>query len=52
MKFAVSRVFLPGNRVADLLGAKEADERTMNHTPVDMPFRDAVMVLNAEVICR
>lgn len=52
MKFTASRVFLLGNLVADLLGAKEADDRTMSHSPIDMPFRNALMVLGAVVVFR
>jgi hypothetical protein len=50
MKLALKIFFLPGDLVADLLGATEADDRTMIRTMVDMLFWNAVVVIGAVVI--
>jgi hypothetical protein len=50
MKLALRIFFLPGDLVADLLGATKADDRTMIRTMVDMLFWNAVVVIGAVVI--
>ena len=40
---------LPGNVVADMLGASEADDRTMIRTLVDILFWNVVVVVGAVV---
>lgn len=45
MKHAAKLFFLPGNLVADLVGATKADDRTMIRTMVDMLFWNTVIVL-------
>ena len=50
MKLALKIFFLPGDLVADLLGATAADDRTMIRTMVDMLFWNAVVVIGAVVI--
>jgi hypothetical protein len=52
MKFALTLFFLPGNLVADLLGAKQADDRMMIRTLIDMLFWNLVVVLGAAAIFR
>ncbi len=49
MNFATRVFFLPGDLVANLLGATEADDRTMIRTLVDMLFWNAVIVVGALV---
>ncbi|HVZ06561.1 hypothetical protein [Rhodopila sp.] len=50
MKLALKVFFLPGNLVADLLGATESDDRAMIRTLIDMLFWNAVIVIGAVVI--
>jgi hypothetical protein len=50
MKLALKLFFLPGNLVADLLGATEVDDRTMIRTLIDMLFWNAVIVVGALVV--
>lgn len=50
MKFAANLFFLPGNLVADLLGAKQEDDRIMIRTLIDMLFWNVVVVVGALVI--
>jgi hypothetical protein len=50
MKFALKVFFLPGDIVADLLGATQSDDRVMIRTLVDMLFWNAVVVIVALVI--
>lgn len=38
---------LPGNTIADLLGAAEADDRSMIRTMIDMLFWNIVIVICA-----
>lgn len=50
MKLAAKLFCLPGNLVADRLGATKADDRTMIRTMVYMLFWNAVIVIGAVVI--
>lgn len=50
MKRAAKIFFLPGDLVADLLGATKDDDRAMIRTLVDMLFWNFVVVLVAMVI--
>ena len=50
MKFALKVFFLPGDIVADFLGATQSDDRVMIRTLVDMLFWNAVVVIVALVI--
>ncbi len=50
VKLASKLFFLPGNLVADLLGATNADDRTMIRTLIDMLFWNVVIVTAAVVI--
>jgi hypothetical protein len=50
MKFALSLFMLPGNLVADLLGATKSDDRVMIRTLIDMLFWNVVIVVGAVVI--
>jgi hypothetical protein len=50
MKLPSKLFFLPGNLVADLLGATKADDRAMIRTMIDMLFWNAVIVIGAVVI--
>lgn len=50
MKLAWKLFFLPGNFVADLLGATKADDRTMIRTMINMLFWNVVIVICAVVI--
>jgi hypothetical protein len=52
MKVALSIFLLPGNLVADLLQAKNADDRMMIRTLVDMLFWNVVVVVGAVAIFR
>ena len=50
LQFVMKLFLLPGNLVADLLGAAESDDRAMIRTMVDMLFWNAVVVIGAVVI--
>ena len=50
MKLASKLFFLPGNLVANRLGATEADDRMMIRTLIDMLFWNFVIVVGALVI--
>jgi hypothetical protein len=50
MKFALKLFFLPGDTVANLLGATQSDDRVMIRTLLDMLFWNAVLVIVALVI--
>jgi hypothetical protein len=50
MMFAMKLFFLPGNLVANLLGATEVDDRAMIRTMIDMLFWNIVVVVCAVVI--
>ena len=50
MKLAFKLFTLPGNLVADLLGAAQSDDRTMIRTLIDMLFWNVVVVVGALVI--
>ncbi len=50
MKLALKLFFLPGELVANLLGATEDDDRTMIRTLIDMLFWNAVVITGALVI--
>lgn len=50
MKIAKRIFFLPGDIVADLLGATKADDRAMIRTMVDMLFWNLVIVLGVVVV--
>jgi hypothetical protein len=52
MKLAVKLFFLPGDLVADFLGATKADDRAMIRTLIDMLFWNVVLVLGAVMIFR
>ncbi len=47
MKLALKLFLLPGECVANLLGAKQEDDRAMIRTMVDMLFWNAVVVIAA-----
>jgi hypothetical protein len=49
MKLALKLFLLPGECVANLLGATQADDRAMIRTMVDMLFWNAVVVIAALV---
>jgi hypothetical protein len=49
---ALKLFFLPGDLVADLLGATEDDDRMMIRTLIDILFWNAVVVIGAVVIFR
>jgi hypothetical protein len=50
MKLALKIFFLPGDLVATLLGATEADDRTMIRTLIDMLFWNLVIIVSAMAI--
>jgi hypothetical protein len=50
MKFATKLFFLPGDLVANLLGATESDDRMMIRTLIDMLFWNVVIVVGSVVI--
>lgn len=50
MKRASKLFFLPGNLIADLLGAMETDDRAMIRTLIDMLFWNVVIVIGAVVV--
>jgi hypothetical protein len=50
MKLALKLFFLPGDLVANLLGATESDDRVMIRTLIDMLFWNVVVVVCAVVI--
>ena len=50
MKLAMRLFFLPGDLVANLLGATDADDRTMIRTMIDMLFWNLVVVCGAAVL--
>lgn len=50
MNLGLSLFFLPGNLVADALGATAADDRTMIRTLIGMLFWNLVIVLVAVVV--
>jgi hypothetical protein len=50
MKLALKIFLLPGECVANLLGATNAEDRTMIRTMVDMLFWNAVVVLCVAVV--
>jgi len=52
MKFALKIFFLPGDFVADLIGAIAEDDRMMIRTLIDMIFWNLVVVIGAVVIFR
>jgi hypothetical protein len=52
MKFALKIFFLPGDFVADLIGATAEDDRMMIRTLIDMIFWNLVVVIGAVVIFR
>ncbi len=47
MKLASRLFFLPGDLIANLLGATQEDDRTMIRTLIDMLFWNLVIVLGA-----
>lgn len=49
MKLALKLFLLPGECVANLLGATQEDDRAMIRTMIDMLFWNAVVVLCAVV---
>jgi hypothetical protein len=50
MKLALKLFFLPGDLVADLLGAAQDDDRVMIRTLIDMLFWNAVIIIGAVAI--
>jgi hypothetical protein len=50
MKLALKLFFLPGDLVADLLGAAQDDDRMMIRTLIDMLFWNAVIIIGAVAI--
>ena len=50
MKIVSKLFFLPGNLVADLLGATKVDDRMMIRTMINMLFWNVVIVIGALVI--
>lgn len=50
MKLALKLFFLPGDLVANLLGATNDDDRTMIRTLIDTLFWNVVVVVGAFVI--
>ena len=50
MKLAAKIFFLPGDIVANLIGATKDDDRAMIRTMIDMLFWNIVIVLVALVI--
>lgn len=52
MKLAVKLFFLPGDLVADLLGATKTDDRAMIRTLIDMLFWNVVIVIGAFIVFR
>ncbi len=50
MKLAAKLFFLPGDIVANLVGATEDDDRTMIRSLVDMLFWNAVVVIVLVVV--
>lgn len=50
MKYLLKIFFLPGDLVADMIGATKADDRTMIRTMVDMLFWNLVVVVAAFLI--
>lgn len=50
MKLAAKLFFLPGDLVANFIGATKDDDRAMIRTMVDMLFWNAVVVIIALVI--
>jgi hypothetical protein len=50
MKLALKLFFLPGDLVADLLGAGQDDDRVMIRTLIDMLFWNAVIIIGAVAI--
>ena len=47
----MARIFLlPGDRVGQLLGARDHDDRTMIRTMVNMLFRNVVTIVGVFVI--
>ena len=46
----MSFFLLPGNLVADLLGATETDDRAMIRTMIDMLFWNVVVIVGAVVL--
>jgi hypothetical protein len=50
MKLALKIFLLPGECIANLLGATKADDRAMIRTMVDMLFWNAVVVICAAVV--
>lgn len=49
LRLTESMFLLPGNLVADLLGAVKPDDRTMIRTMIDMLFWNIVIVICAVV---
>jgi hypothetical protein len=49
LRFVEMIFLLPGNTIADLLGAAEADDRSMIRTMIDMLFWNVVVVICAVV---
>jgi hypothetical protein len=49
-KLALKLFFLPGDLVADLLGAGQDDDRVMIRTLIDMLFWNAVIIIGAVAI--
>lgn len=52
LRLATKLFFLPGDLVADLVGATASDDRMMIRTLIDMLFWNLVVVLGAVVIFR
>ncbi len=50
MKLALKIFLLPGECIANLLGATKADDRAMIRTMVDMLFWNTVVVICAAVV--
>jgi hypothetical protein len=49
VRFVEMIFLLPGNTIADLLGAVESDDRSMIRTMIDMLFWNAVVIVCAVV---
>jgi hypothetical protein len=52
MKLGEKLFFLPGNLIADLIGAKKADDRMMVRMLIGMLFWNVVVIAGAWIIFR
>jgi hypothetical protein len=50
MNLATRLFLLPGNLLVNLLDATKADDRMMTRTPINMLFRNVIIVVGALVI--